>query len=581
MEPVATKKNPFTKIKPKFVKTLVSGEHGNDIDVREDLEQSEKLQEIIDILVAAGYFRARIKNLSSFDKVVGGMTWCIEFCNVEVDVDLLFQENSTIGQKIALTEKIVAVLPEIQCPHPIEPHQIQGLDFIHIFPVIEWLVKRSMEFRKQAFDFCYSYAVNQFDKHFSQRCGFTEKQQQMLKHIKMVGDVYEPRRVFKRKDAIPLKDIYSKVQLTLLEYGYKGAPPPSESENDSSFQVEGKKMAQIMETMDLINKDSLDYENLPEDRGKISEHYQELKKEFRDSDALSNDENKISYLKEKKEVLIDSLKKLKSKKMKIQEKIEDLKDSVSKIKLEQADVGEAMKRLEPDEKDSEKFKEVERLLLHGDDLDKQKKEFEEHCQKESLRLQTSIESLEKKSVSAEAKYEEFHSRSEEEYEKLKVLRLQVAKKNRAISILQRRIDEVPSRAELAQYQKRFIELYNQISAKHKETKQYYSLYNTLEDTRQYMKKELSLLNSIIDNYPEAMRSKEGKEEFLQQFLNILEGVKQSKLKMEKRLSQEKRKRDELSDSLHGYIEINRKYAAAIKVLKIEFQKNEEIIKNYM
>lgn len=37
----------------------------------------------------------------------------------------------------ALTEKIVAVLPEMKCPHHIEPHQIQGLDFIHVFPVIQ------------------------------------------------------------------------------------------------------------------------------------------------------------------------------------------------------------------------------------------------------------------------------------------------------------------------------------------------------------------------------------------------------------------------------------------------------------
>jgi len=25
----------------------------------------------------------------------------------------------------------------MKCPHRIEPHQIQGLDFIHIFPVIQ------------------------------------------------------------------------------------------------------------------------------------------------------------------------------------------------------------------------------------------------------------------------------------------------------------------------------------------------------------------------------------------------------------------------------------------------------------
>ena len=70
------------------------------VDIREDEEQSVKLRESIDLLLAAGYFRARIKGLSPFDKIVGGMTWCIQASNFDVDVDLLFQENSTIGQKM-------------------------------------------------------------------------------------------------------------------------------------------------------------------------------------------------------------------------------------------------------------------------------------------------------------------------------------------------------------------------------------------------------------------------------------------------------------------------------------------------
>ena len=45
--------------------------------------------------------------------------------------------------------------------------------------------------------------------------------------------------------------------------------------------------------------------------------------------------------------------------------------------------------------------------------------------------------------------------------KLKALRLKLAKKNRELSILKRRLDEIPSRIELSQYQKRFVELYNQ------------------------------------------------------------------------------------------------------------------------
>lgn len=68
--------------------------------IREDEDQNSKQQEILDILVASGYFRARIKGLSPFDKIVGGITWCLEACDVAVDVDLLFHENLTIGQKM-------------------------------------------------------------------------------------------------------------------------------------------------------------------------------------------------------------------------------------------------------------------------------------------------------------------------------------------------------------------------------------------------------------------------------------------------------------------------------------------------
>jgi hypothetical protein len=63
-----------------------------------------------------------------------------------------------------LTEKIVAVLPKMKCPHRIEPHQIQGLDFIHIYPVVQWLVKRAVETKEEMGDFIRSFSVSQFNK---------------------------------------------------------------------------------------------------------------------------------------------------------------------------------------------------------------------------------------------------------------------------------------------------------------------------------------------------------------------------------------------------------------------------------
>lgn len=70
------------------------------VERREDTDAAAKKVDTFDMLVAAGYYRARIKGLSAFDKVVGGMTWCIECCDYDVDVDLLFHENLTIGQKM-------------------------------------------------------------------------------------------------------------------------------------------------------------------------------------------------------------------------------------------------------------------------------------------------------------------------------------------------------------------------------------------------------------------------------------------------------------------------------------------------
>lgn len=90
----------------KFIPNVKLGKRfdadGNEIDVeiREDTEAAQSRKQIFDLLLSAGYFRVMIKNLSDFDKIVGGITWCIEACDFEVDVDLLFHESLTIGQKM-------------------------------------------------------------------------------------------------------------------------------------------------------------------------------------------------------------------------------------------------------------------------------------------------------------------------------------------------------------------------------------------------------------------------------------------------------------------------------------------------
>ena len=82
------------------------------------------------------------------------MAWCLTLAvrNLESaddeEIDVIYSEHATIGQKIALTERIIRVLQQLKCPASIEPHQIQGLDCIHIYPVVQWLVRLAIDARE-------------------------------------------------------------------------------------------------------------------------------------------------------------------------------------------------------------------------------------------------------------------------------------------------------------------------------------------------------------------------------------------------------------------------------------------------
>ena len=237
-------KGKFSKIIPNVKLNTRFDADGNEIDVeiRQDAEATECRKKIIDLLLSAGYFRVMIKNLTDFDKIVGGMTWLMESCEQNVDVDLLFHENLSIGQKISLTENVVTILPLMKCPFLLEPHQIQGLDFINIFPVIQWLVKESVKLRSEKAERLKAFAVGQFHKHFEASSDGHEnrKKENLESAVRKVEDFYAARRLYKRKQILEPEDEYSRVRLTLLEYGIKSIAKAisKRSQNKTPFSAE-------------------------------------------------------------------------------------------------------------------------------------------------------------------------------------------------------------------------------------------------------------------------------------------------------------------------------------------------------
>ncbi|GAA6110205.1 coiled-coil domain-containing protein 93 isoform X2 [Tachysurus ichikawai] len=596
------------------------------VETREDEEQSVKLAEILELLLAAGYFRARIKGLSPFDKVVGGMTWCITTCNFDIDVDLLFQENSTIGQKIALTEKIVSVLPRMKCPHRLEPHQIQGLDFIHIFPVIQWLVKRAIETREEMGDYVRAYSISQFQKThtFPEDEEFEQRKQKAVRTVEDLSRVYAPQRRYKRQaDAGELLDEESRVHSTLLEYGrrYGFSKHSKQDKAEDTKQLLGQVgqslppgMTEVSEEEDLQAAEELRIKALmtgmaamATEEGRLtantvgqivglqSEEIKQIACEYAEKAERSVEDRTEWYgpVQQHRRMVTSLNKQIQQKTKELEEmqaKQQNMKAACEEAKSKLTEATELAEQLEKEltsladveaQADTGLLEKLRAVVAMNENLKQQEQEFRTHCREEMARLQQSIGDL-KIEFGDEADDQKERGRLiDQQYhtdrEKLQKIRLLMARRNREIAILQRKIDEVPSRAELTQYQKRFIELYSQVSATHKETKQFFTLYNTLDDKKVYLEKEVNLLNSIHDNFQQAMASSGAKEQFLRQMEQIVEGIKQNRIKMEKKKQENKMRRDQLNDEYLELLDKQRLYFKTVKDFKEECRKNEMLL----
>ncbi|XP_054166308.1 coiled-coil domain-containing protein 93-like [Oppia nitens] len=550
-------------------------------DVREDEEQAVKMQEIINLLVAGGYFRARIKGLNNFDKVVGGMSWAIEMSNVDLDVDILFHESLTIGQKISLTEKIVSALHVMSCPHKIEPHQIQGMDCIHIFPVIQWLVKKSIETRQQMSDYLMSYAKWQFDR--NHKLHDTDVTDANITSSSSANNIYKnPKRLYRHPARHKLIEAETRVRTTLLEYGSTagkemstktGTDRSSESESIEQNDSESQLRDQLMSSM-LAETHKISAAFVGSIVGTQSDEIQKLAKEYHQK-RLEREENSLEIMERKLRARVEATKRqLMTVKQNESEIIDKIQLCNERIEI----VREKQQSIKPNEIQTDKEREEKQNLCYIlDTLKKQKSEFKQFCREEKQRLDKHIEELSNQTTYDTEDETEVEVEVQSYEEKHQKSKSQLANLNKSIAKLQRKFDDIPTRAELSQYQKRFIELYNQVAAKHNETKKFYTLYNTLDDERMYLEKELNLIGSILDNFYQAQNSHNVREEFLLQFDQIVENIKQTKLKVENRRTIEKAKRDELNDTYLELIEKQRLYYKGVKDFKEECKTNERLI----
>ena len=185
-------------------------------------------REVSELLLAGGYFRARLTALTPFDKIIGGLAWAVTTCSVDVDYDIFYHDDLKLGDKIALGERVEEALKRMKCPHPLQAHQIQGLDLPALLPVVRWLVKQVLATRAEFGDVTRAYAVHEHGCHYADVCDDVLKHLSHAKQHKARLDAlaarYRPGRTLRRRAdvVLPAEAPREQARWVLMEYGHRG-----------------------------------------------------------------------------------------------------------------------------------------------------------------------------------------------------------------------------------------------------------------------------------------------------------------------------------------------------------------------
>jgi len=573
-----------------------------------------KLKECCDLLLAGGYFRARMPSLTPFDKVVGGMVWSITASNVGVDVDLLFEENSTIGERIKLSENIVKALIRMQCPTPIQSHQIQGLDYDTILPVLKWLVRKVIETRALTGDEVRALSVSQFSKNFSMP--EEEKSDAALSFVDEVVSRYTAQRKYRKKADAVFESEVGRVEATLLEYEErvitvvtdteqidkkreKGAKVDDEEEEALSAAARAEEQRRLATLQTQLDDGGAGDKVSGSALGMIvAMRAQDIKaaseahaKELEGAEVFVSVKDQRKVEEQKHNRLVENLKK----RITEAEKLSSKRDEPLSIAKGQFDTISAtvqanrdriatleqaiaeLEAIEQQEDNKEILAKLRTLVILNETLKKQESLFKQTCKTQLAELKDMIAALDNVTEDEEQRrMNEIEKMYLADAEKLRKLKELLAQKNQEIAKINRAIDEIPTRAELLQFERRFVELYDMVAAKMVETRQYYDMYNTLNNSYHYLQNQLTILESIVENFNIGMKTKPAQEAMVKQFGLMMEGVELSKVEADSQLSEVKMEEEMLVSKYNKLMEGQRAYFKAVKEFQEECTLNEKL-----
>lgn len=590
--------------------------------------------EVFRLLLSSGYFRVRMPDLDDFDKVAGGLAWALKSSSVDVDVDIFFKEKPNIGEKIRISESICTGLVKSKCPFPLAPYQIQGLDFPKLFPIIQWLVKLVIATRNEFGDFQRSYAEFSFNNKYANLPSDVLIQEHSHASRSNIGEVerfFPPKRMYKRSDWDTQQSELKEIETTLLEYGRvpmlitAGSRPAPQNVRAGAKPSANSAFAQATAAVSgkLGGKQPKQEGPTEEELKQIEENHQkEMKNTIRSMvrtegdervnfDAFSdlmNDEDILRQreLKEreirnaipeskiteeqlrgpheaKMAVILEQIEMNKLEYTKLKQRYDEIHAKFEEISGQHDEALRLNKQLKKQIKkcnqiieDSAHTDDLLRAISVRDDTMSNLELFTEQCQTEMREWNEKIQKLKELQSNDDSDNSDVIQNTldslEKEWDRIKAL---LAEKARVLLEYETNFDQIPTSAELAQYDRRLTELDLLSTQKDAEQKKCKHLLASLVESQEVLQNENDLFNTILKTFSNSEKDSKGQKALLEKMDT---SQKETSVKKKAVGEELKRKRDVLATKDEQYRklqETQRKYFQAIK----EFQSACEELDN--
>ena len=333
----------------------------------------------------------------------------------------------------------------MKCPFSLEPHQIQGLDYIHLLPIIEWLVKKAIATREAEGDNVRNFAIKQFHKNTQPEAEILGNN--LLKDdddkvgIKSVQEKSKPKRIYRKKEE------NDDPELTLLEYGQRklrsSANKNVDKDSNSKQNDNSEGLLDIItETTDGATelnvsavKSFVDVKELSKAANAYKESIEKFESETNPTVIL----NAIRVIDEQKEAVNIRLKAIREENKLTQPSVQELENKVNQLRLDLNAIDQTISEQDLSQDQEQILQKLQHLVTKNETLKGLETTYKEQVREEMEKLLAENEQLE--SELKLLKNDSEHDQSDEELDKKKldILRKELAEKGKEVQLLEHQL----------------------------------------------------------------------------------------------------------------------------------------------